>query len=156
MPIHALSLTHSWAISDAAQHVPVGALLSAPGEDEAQTCAIEPATMPDVGLWRCDLHDERLTWTPSVYALFGLPREEALRRSLIVSLYEEPSRAAMEQLRAHAIRHRRGFTLDALIRRPDGDRRWMRLCALPIIEDRKVVRLCGTKKDVTAEYDGTG
>ncbi len=62
----------------------------------------------------------------------------------------------MEALRAHAIHHRRGFTLDAMLRRHDGEMRWMRLSTMPIVAEGKVVRLCGTKQDVTIEYDGPG
>jgi PAS domain-containing protein len=70
-----------------------------------------------------------------------------------VSLYCPDSRQAMEQLRAHAIKHRRGFTVDAEIRRPDGEHRWMRLSAMPVLDGGLVMRLRGTKIDVTDEYD---
>lgn len=111
----------------------------------------------DIGLWSCDLtKDNALVWSPYVYQLFGLGQDETLTRSAAVACYEPRSRIAMEQLRAHAIHHRRGFTLDASLRRHDGETRWMRLSAMPVIVDRKVVRLCGTKQDVTVEYDGTG
>jgi len=141
-PIDHLPLTHSWPLYDAARHLPL----------EAQA---GPVAM-DIGLWHCDLATERLSWSAAVYGLFGLPPGEPVERPLAVSLYAGPSRVAMEALRAHAIRHRRGFTLDARIRRPDGEHRWMRLTAMPILAGRKVVHLCGTKQDVTAEYDGPG
>jgi PAS domain-containing protein len=89
-----------------------------------------------------------------VHDLFGLPRGEPVCRPLAVSLYMPDAREGMEQMRAYAIKHRRGFTMDARIRRPDGDIRWMRLSALPILVGARVMRLCGTKQDVTAEYDG--
>lgn len=108
-----------------------------------------------VGLWSCDLETETLSWSTSVYDLFGLPAGERLVRALMVAMYEPQSRRAMENLRAHAIRHRRGFTLDAQIRRMDGDTRWMRLSAMPVLRVGKVVRLTGLKQDVTAVYDGT-
>jgi PAS domain-containing protein len=139
-----LPLTHSWPIYEAGWRLPPGALASSAG----------PVVACDVGLWSCTLDDNRLSWTAPVYALFGIPPGEALTRSLAVSLYLPRSRAAMEELRAHAIRHKRGFTLDAQIRRPDGDVRWMRLSALPVLAGKVVERLIGTKQDVTAEYDG--
>jgi PAS domain-containing protein len=97
------------------------------------------------GCWECDLTDNSLIWSGGVYDIFGLPRGVEVSRDEAVALYCEESRAAMERLRAHAIKHRRGFTLDAEIRTPSGDRRWMRLIAAAVCEDDQVVRLHGLK-----------
>ncbi len=51
----------------------------------------------------------------------------------------------MEKLRAYAIRHRRGFTLDAEIQPMQGERRWMRLIAAPVCTGDTVVQLQGLK-----------
>jgi hypothetical protein len=51
----------------------------------------------------------------------------------------------MERLRAYAIRHARGFTLDAEIQPVVGPRRWMRLIAAPEQVGGKVTRLHGIK-----------
>ena len=112
--------------------------------------------MQGVGVWACDLADEKLSWSPEVHQLFGLPEDEPVTRAFTASRYEAGSRRVMERLRAYAIEHRRGFTMDAMIRRADGDLRWMRLRAVPVLRDDKVVRLTGTKQDITAEYDGPG
>jgi PAS domain-containing protein len=106
-----------------------------------------------IGLWECDLRNDHLRWSAGVYDLFGLPRGMTLERGLTLSLYSPASRPVMEELRAHAIRHRRGFTVDVELRQPGGDTRWMRLSAMPILERGKAVRLRGLKIDVTAEYD---
>jgi len=116
----------------------------------------EQAVSAPIGVWNCHLADQALHWSPAVHALFALPADEPLVRSLVVSLYLPESRLQMEALRGYAIKHGRGFTLDAQIQRADGDRRWMRLSAVPIIDRGRVVRLAGTKQDVTAEYDGLG
>ena len=154
--ITSLPLTHSWPVYEATLRLPLGHLLAQVDEADMPRSAEDPFAEQGIGIWQCDLRDNRLSWTPAVHALFGIPVGEPLDRALTVSLYEEESRSAMEALRAYTIRHQRGFTLDAQIRRPDGDQRWMRLSAIPIIQGRKVVRLCGTKQDVTAEYDGAG
>lgn len=145
--LQSLALTHSWPLYEAAERMP--ALLRPALAEQAGMAA-------PIGLWTCRLADEALDWSPAVHALFGLPEGEPLERALTVSLYLPESRLQMEALRAYAIKHGRGFTLDAQIRRPDGERRWMRLSAMPIIEGRSVVRLAGTKQDVTADYDGPG
>lgn len=150
-----LSLFHSWPLFEAQERIgsaqldALAHLIREP--DEAPRLATET----DIGLWSCDLaSDNGLVWSPQVYELFALGQDEPLTRSAAVSCYVQRSRQAMEALRAHAIQHRRGFTLDAMLRRHDGEARWMRLSAMPIIKDGKVVQLCGTKQDVTFEYDG--
>ena len=147
-----LPLFHSWPLFDAASRMGLDGLniFGLPDVDTARL-----ARQANIGVWSCDLqNDNALRWSSQVYALFGIPDGEHLTRSFAVSLYAPRSRAAMEMLRGYAIQHRRGFTIDAMIRRPSGEARWMRLSAMPIISEGKVVRLSGTKQDVTVEYDG--
>lgn len=101
--------------------------------------------MHHAGLWECDLSDDSLIWSGGIYDIFGLPRGATVSRDEAVSLYAEDSRASMERLRAYAIKHRRGFTLDAKIRPASGPSRWMRLIAAPVCEGGRVVRLHGLK-----------
>lgn len=156
--LDSLSLFHSWPLFDAEERIgraQLDALGHMMREPDGRAGVL--ASTLETGLWSCDLmRDSRLRWSPQVYALFGLGLDEPLTRAAAVTCYAARSRAAMEALRAHAIHHRRGFTLDAMLRRHDGEMRWMRLSAMPVIADGKVVRLCGTKQDVTVEYDGPG
>lgn len=105
------------------------------------------------GWWSCDLADDTLHWDDRVKALFGFPPDPAPLRTDALSCYDEASRAAMERLRAHAIRHRRGFTLDIRIT-PVGAAapRWLRLGAAPVCTGGRAVRLEGYKADVTVLY----
>ena len=112
--------------------------------------ALAPARIGELGphhagCWECDLSDNSLVWSGGVYDLFGLPRGDQVKRETAVGFYGEESRAKMERLRAHAIRHQRGFTLDVQIRPAAGDTRWMRLIAAPAVVGGKVVRLHGLK-----------
>ncbi len=152
-PIDPLPLTHSWPIFERGLQFELGCVSGSEG-----MVPIDPAldglelARHGIGTWECDLSDNRLTWSAGVYDLFGLPRGARLLRPEAVALYSERSRPAMERLRAYAIRHRRGFTLDAEIIPVQGDRRWMRLIAAPICEGERVVRLHGLKRDVSHEY----
>jgi PAS domain-containing protein len=139
------ALHHSWPIFEQARHFDVGSVLSC-----AVTDMIEPARVGELGLhharlWECNLTDNRLTWSGGVFDIFGLPRGAQVSRDETVALYCEPSRAAMERLRAHASKHRRGFTLDVEINPATGGRRWMRLIAAPVCKGGKAVRLHGLK-----------
>jgi PAS domain-containing protein len=139
-----IALTNSWPIYEASWRLPLmgGGLDARPVLEKN-----------GIGQWNCRLSDDSLTWSESVYALFGIPVEERLTRALAKACYVQSSLIAMEALRTHALRHRRGFSLDARIQRPNGDLRWMRLKAAPVLCEGRIVRLAGTKQDVTAEYE---
>lgn len=152
-------LYHSWPLFDGARRLAVGAAAlpcdarGAPSVSSVRALDGKLAAA-GVGVWECDLADNSLLWSSGVHQLFGLPEDEPVERALAVSLYAKASRAAMERMRAHAIRFRRGFTMDAEIRTPAGDTRWIRLTALPLLNGRRVTHLRGLKVDVTAEYGG--
>lgn len=143
----ALPLTHSWPLFERDRRFELGATFDG---TEVLRDAPPLCTIFDVGRWECNLVDDRLSWSSAVYAIFGLPVGTAPVREEILPLYEEGSRALMEKLRAYAIRHRRGFTLDAELRPAGGGRRWMRLVAAPVIEDGRVIRLLGLKRDLSS------
>ncbi|HEX7858093.1 MAG TPA: PAS domain-containing protein [Sphingobium sp.] len=153
-----LPLYHSWPLFEAPERFAVGGLL--PPDRLPSPAALTPVedmlAARGIGVWECNLADNALLWTSGVYDLFGLPRGVVIERALSVSLYRPDSRRAMETLRAHTIRYKRGFTVDAELRGADGGERWMRLSAVPVLDNGKVVRLCGVKIDVTAEYDMQG
>ena len=148
-PTEPLPLHHSWSLSELDQKLDMGRLLD--GQEWHQPVDASPVPR-NFGRWACDLADNALVWSPQVYRLFGLPEDRAVVRGATIALYAERSRAALERLRAYAIRHRRGVTLDVAIR-PVGDReRWIRIVAAPVSEDGQVVRLRGCKMDVSALY----
>ncbi len=98
------------------------------------------------GYWECDLLDNSLSWTGGVYDIFALPRSARPTREEAAAFYTEDSRAVMERLRAYAIKHKRGFTLDVEIRAAAvRERRWVKLIAAPVCSGLHVVRLHGIK-----------
>lgn len=141
-PIEPLPLHHSWPLYDLRAHLaPVLLDPTAARDDEA-------LAERGLGLWQCDLTDNRLSWTAGVYDLFGLERDGEVSRERAASLYAPDSREAMERLRAYAIRHRRGFTLDVDIDQADGGGRCaMRLIAAPVLgPNGAAVALQGVKQ----------
>lgn len=103
------------------------------------------------GRWQCDLSDNSLRWSPEIFDLFGLPRGAPIDRRETVSMYEEESRELMERLRARAIAELGSFTIEARIRRADGERRWMRLSADVVVRGGRATHLYGSKHDITPE-----
>ena len=141
LPTEPLPLHHSWPLAERSMRFDLGLV-----HDTPAIAAGAPGT------WHCDLAGDRLTWSDAVYDLFGLPRGVRVARHDAVALYAERSRAAMERLRHHAIRHRRGFTIDVELRPATGGPRWMRLMAAPVCSGAAVTALEGVKLDVTALY----
>lgn len=98
------------------------------------------------GLWECDLSNGSLIWSGGVYDMFGLERGLAVSRELALAHYSEDSRAKLERLRAHAIRHKLGFTIDIEIRAAVvGTPRRLRVIGAPVYEGEAAVRLHGLK-----------
>lgn len=111
---------------------------------------LDRATSADFGAWKCDLADDRLTWTGAVYDLFGIARGETIDRRDAVEMYDPASRAALARLRTHAIATGCGFSLDARIHAADGATRWMRISTEVVQLGGRSVALHGVKRDITA------
>lgn len=149
-PTEPLPLHHSWPLAERERRFELGYVFNRPepGWARAAIPSVDRQELArrGIGLWECDLADNALSWSAEVYDIFGLPRDAFACRDESVRLYCEGSRAAMERLRAYAIKHQRGFTLDAQVQPALGQPRWMRLMAAPVCEGDRVVRLHGLKQ----------
>jgi PAS domain-containing protein len=102
---------------------------------------------PGVGYWHCDIADhDRLTWSDKVYDMFGLPHGDPVHRDWAVERYREPSKSALEKVRNFALGRKFGFILDAEISPHGAGSRWIRVLAVPIVENNRVVGLHGLKR----------
>jgi two-component system, LuxR family, sensor kinase FixL len=109
------------------------------------------SALAKIGVWECDLASGRLTWTDTVYDIFGLPRGSVVSREDALKLYRPDSRVEMERLRSRAISTGIGFALDVQLAPAGGKDRWIRLTAEIEKEAGKPVRIFGTKQDISAE-----
>lgn len=106
-------------------------------------------TDPAVGYWHCDIaDDDRLTWTDKVYDLFGLPSGAPVERDWAVARYSERSKSALNKVRNYALGRKFGFLLDAEISPEGAGNRWIRVLAVPIVKDNRVVGLHGLKRSL--------
>ncbi|WCT71923.1 PAS domain-containing protein [Sphingomonas naphthae] len=154
-PTFPLPLHHSWPLFERGQRFDLGHTFQPEARgflDMVRPVETRALARAGIGRWSCDLNDNSLTWSDEVYAFFGQRPGTPARRAASVSLYRDESRVVMERLRAYAIKHRRGFTVDVEIRPDGGDYRWIRLTAAPICDKDRVVMLHGLKQDVSAEY----
>lgn len=124
-----------------------------PGGRMAGSRRPSPGIPPVVGPggFRCELADDALTWTDAVYDMFGYEPHRRLDRREVVLQYRGQSREELELVRSEAIRTASPFTLDAEIESVSGERRWIRIAALPEVRHGRVTAIAGTKLDVTAE-----
>ena len=157
-PTHPLPVHHSWPLYERTRFFELGQLHRCetldPIPDVVDVAARLGPGRIGIGQWECDLADnDRLSWSDEVYDIFGIPRGASVRREEAAAFYAEGSRAAMEKLRAYAIRHRRGFTLDVEICPAQAPRRWMRLIAAPLCEGDRIVKLQGLKLRLPGSAD---
>jgi PAS domain-containing protein len=138
-------MRHSWPLHERARHFELGYILNSSVTDILAPAEVGALGFHHAGVWECDLADNALLWSGGVYDIFGLPRFTEVSRDDAVGFYAENSRAAMERLRAYAIRHRCGFTLDVEIRAATGEERWMRLITAPVLDGEQAVHLHGLK-----------
>ncbi|MDO1582191.1 GGDEF domain-containing protein [Rhizobium oryzicola] len=126
---------------------------SAPGDDfgDLETVIDRSFKAARVGIWECTLPDETLRWTDTVFELFEIEPQSAIKRDDVVALYAPESRAELKLVRDKAIRDGEGFSLDARITTAKGNPRWIRITAIVDQIDGKSVRLFGMKQDITAE-----
>jgi len=149
-PTDAFIVNHCWPVEEQAKHIDFALVLNSAVTDLLNPARTGELNLHHAGCWECDLSDDSLTWSGGVYDIFGLPRGAKISRIETASMYAEESRVAMERLRAFAIRHYRGFTLDAEICPPGYGRRWMRLICAPVCDNNRVVRLHGLKLSIPA------
>ena len=102
---------------------------------------------PGSGYWHCDIAvQNRLTWSEKVYELFGLPAGAPIERDWTVGRYSERSRKTLERLRTYGLNRKFGFILDAEISPEGAGSRWIRVLAVPILAEGRVVGLHGLKR----------
>ncbi|HEU4697430.1 MAG TPA: hypothetical protein VFR92_10770 [Sphingomicrobium sp.] len=139
-----LALRHSWPLWEQPRHF--DHVLNCTVTDAVPAPSVGALTKPHGGLWEYDFIARRLTWSGGVYDIFGVERGTEISRETALALYSQESRVNLEQLRAYALRHKRGFTLDAEIHAgATGERRRIRIIAAPVCEGNAVVKLHGLK-----------
>ena len=130
-----LELDCSWPLWEHPRQFELGHILNCAVTDALEPRYIGALGIHHAGLWECNLEDSSLIWSGGAYDIFGLTRGSAITREQTLAHYSDHSRSSLEQLRAYAIRHKRGFTLDVEIHAAAvGERRWVRLIGAPVCE----------------------
>lgn len=134
-------------LSEGAAEADAAGVPRAPGQQQIASSLM----FAGIGVFQCDLPTQHLRWTRAIHDIFGICPSATVSRDDTVQMYDEESREALNRLRTRAIQRKSGFTLDAKIRRHDGEERWIQITAGVETEHGRAVRLVGTKQDITAQ-----
>jgi PAS domain S-box-containing protein len=103
-----------------------------------------------LGSWEWDLADERVTYSDSLYDIFGLERGTEVTPDLALRLVHPDDRYRVQEQTRAALAGDAPFDLDFRIRRPDGSERTLHGRATVVRDpEGRPRRLIGTDVDVT-------
>jgi PAS domain S-box-containing protein len=102
------------------------------------------------GVWEIDLASDRVTWSDTMAAVFGLSAERVPgTRTAFLDLIHVDDRSGVSDAMAQAIRDRRDFAVDFRTVCADGSLHWVDVRSRVVCESNVPVRLLGTAIDFT-------
>ena len=141
-----IALQNSWPLWEQGVHFDLGRVLNCAITDALPPAGVGALSVHHSGLWEYDFKTDQLTWSGGAYDIFGLERGSEITREKALAHYREESRAKLDYLRAYALRHRRGFTLDVdILAAAVGECRRMRIVAAPVCDGNALLKLHGLK-----------
>ncbi len=104
------------------------------------------------GGWEYDLISGEVSWTSQMYVIFGLPEDADFSEfDMNVSLFTEPDREVVIQSLERCKVDLQPYTMDLQVNTPQHESKWVRVRAVPVVENNQVVRLRGALMDITKE-----
>ncbi|MFM2294897.1 MAG: hypothetical protein RLZZ350_1310 [Verrucomicrobiota bacterium] len=103
-----------------------------------------------VGGWEFDPATGEGTWSEEVALIHDLPRDFKPSKEIGLKFYEGESRKQIETVVQRAVEQGVPYDLELELTSAKGVRKFVRTIGRPIIEDGKVVRVCGALQDITA------
>ena len=105
--------------------------------------------MAKVGGWEFDPYTGKGAWTDEVARIHDLDPEQETNLEIGLSFYEGESQRKVEQAVKDAVELAKPYDLELEMVTAKGNRKWVRTMALPIVQDRKVVKVQGIFQDIT-------
>jgi PAS domain S-box-containing protein len=103
-----------------------------------------------VGGWEFEVATRQGSWTDETARIQDMEPSPHASVSDGLSLFQGPSRAAIEQALREAIEEARPYELELEITTARGARKWVRTIGLPVVEADRVVRVEGAIQDITS------
>jgi len=103
-----------------------------------------------VGLWDWDLVSNRISWTDSLYSIYGIPKHALdASREGFVSLVHPEDRARVSGALARTLEHDAPYEVEFRAVRSDGRTIWLFANATVLKDEGKPARLVGATVDIT-------
>jgi PAS domain S-box-containing protein len=107
-----------------------------------------PTECIPVGVWTWDMSTDRVTWSPEVYDMFGVPPAREITFQFVTSLLVETDRARFQRQMPWSFAEDESFAFDYRARR-DGQVRWLHSAGVAPSDDEAGQPLRGLVWDVT-------
>jgi PAS domain S-box-containing protein len=116
-----------------------------------QRLAVEAARL---GLWRWDVRNNQLVWTPRCRSIHGIGPDEPVTYARFLALLEPGDRATTERAIQRALAECSDYRAEHRVIRPDGCICWVSTSASVVCDEGcKPESMVGIAADVTAETD---
>jgi len=104
------------------------------------------------GGWEYDLISGEVSWTSQMYVIFGLPEDADFSKfDVNVSLFTESDREVVIQSLEKCKVDLQPYTMDLQVNTLQHESKWVRVRAVPVVENNQVIRLRGALMDITKE-----
>lgn len=108
--------------------------------------------LANMGAWEFDLKTGVYSWSDSMYAIHGVPRDYPLTPDSIHRMYPEHERRRLEAAIAGVNRTNGEFKFEGQMNTADGKRKVVRILSRVELADGVPVRRYGWKQDITEEH----
>ena len=105
--------------------------------------------MADVGAWEYDIVADEFTWSEQMYEIHGYATDREITVEEAVDNYHPEDRSIIRDALTDAIEDGESYDVEARIRTPAGETRWVRARGEPQTEDGERVRVRGTVQNIT-------
>ena len=103
-----------------------------------------------LGLWDWDVEADRIVWTDSIFAMYGMAKAEMSQTfEEWISRVHPEDRQRVETAIRKALRDEAPYETELRTVRPDGGSTWIFTSASVVREDGKAVRMVGASVDIT-------
>ncbi len=102
----------------------------------------------DVGAWEYDIVADEFTWSEQMYEIHGYPTDSAVTVEEAIGNYHPDDQSLVRDALTGAIERGESYDVNARIRTPAGECRWVRARGEPQTEDGSRVRVRGTVRNL--------
>jgi PAS domain S-box-containing protein len=107
----------------------------------------------DVGGWEIDPETMDVFWTENLFDILGIEGDEEPPIEEAREVYHEDDRPVVERAVEIALDDGESFDIEARIRQPGGEVRWLHVQGVPAVDDGDVVALRGAVQDITEQKE---